>query len=72
MKTQNGDVTVKLTGDTSIEITDNGTAADLKTGQQVIVSGETTDGSLTARTVRQGNLPTGGFNRNPSTTPSTR
>ncbi|TCM40330.1 DUF5666 domain-containing protein [Kribbella sp. VKM Ac-2568] len=72
VKTQNGDVTVKLTGDTSIEITDKGTAADLKTGQQVIVSGETTDGSLTARTVRQGNLPTGGFNRNPSATPSTR
>ena len=56
----------------SIEITGKGTAADLKEGQQVIVSGETTDGSLTARTVRQGNLPTGGFNRSPIATPSTR
>jgi hypothetical protein len=71
VKTQNGDVTVKLTGDTAIDITSKGTAADLKAGEQVVVSGESTDGTLTARTVRQGEVPTG-FNRNPSATPSTR
>jgi hypothetical protein len=63
VKTQSGDVTVKLTGDTAIEITGKGTVSDLKSGQQVIVSGTSTDGTLTARTVRQGDLPTGGFNR---------
>ena len=70
VKTQNGDVTVKLTGDTTIDITSKGTAADLKAGEQVIVSGETTDGALTARTVRQGEV--GGFGRNPSASPSGR
>ncbi|MDX6262210.1 MAG: hypothetical protein QOH84_3898 [Kribbellaceae bacterium] len=72
VKTQNGDVTVKLTGDTAIETTTKGTAADLKAGEQVVVSGQTTDGSLTATTVRQGGV-TGGFGgRNPSATPSSR
>ncbi|GAA0945201.1 hypothetical protein GCM10009554_39830 [Kribbella koreensis] len=69
VKTQNGDVTIKLTGDTAITTTTQGTAADLKAGQQVIVSGETTDGTLTARTVREGET---GFGRNPNATPSTR
>ncbi|MEV6413768.1 hypothetical protein [Kribbella sp. NPDC051718] len=69
VKTQNGDVTIKLTGDTAITTTAQGTAADLKAGQQVIVSGETTDGTLTARTVREGET---GFGRNPTATPSTR
>ncbi|WP_432950669.1 hypothetical protein ACQPXM_19715 [Kribbella sp. CA-253562] len=58
VKTQSGDVTVKLTGDTAYEISSKGSAADLKTGQQVVVTGETTDGTLTARSVRQGELPT--------------
>ena len=70
VKTQNGDVTVKLTGDTTIDITSKGTAGDLKAGEQVVVSGETTDGALTARTVRQGQIAP--FGRNPSATPSTR
>ena len=48
VKTQNGDVTVKLTGDTTYEITSKGTAADLKAGEQVVVSGQSTDGSITA------------------------
>ncbi|MFI5707422.1 hypothetical protein [Kribbella sp. NPDC051620] len=69
VKTQNGDVTVKLTGDTAITTTTQGSAADLKAGQQVIVSGETADGTLTARTVREGET---GFGRNPNTTPSSR
>jgi hypothetical protein len=69
VKTQNGDVTVKLTGDTSITTSSQGTAADLKAGQQVVVSGETTDGTLTARTVREGET---GFGRNPGATPSGR
>lgn len=69
VKTQSGDVTIKLTGDTAITTTTEGTAADLKAGQQVIVSGETTDGTLTARTVREGET---GFGRNPGATPSTR
>ncbi|TWD84258.1 hypothetical protein FB561_5433 [Kribbella amoyensis] len=72
VKTQNGDVTVKITGDTAYEITSKGTAADLKTGQQVVVSGETTDGTLTARTIRQGNLPAGGFGRTPNPSASPR
>jgi hypothetical protein len=71
VKTENGDVTVKLTGDTAIDITSKGTASDLKAGEQVVVSGETANGTLTARTVRQGNLaPGGGFGRTPSATPS--
>lgn len=68
VKTQNGDVTVKLTGDTAIQTTTKGTAADLKAGQQVVVSGETTDGTLTARSVREGDL-TAGFGRNPTASP---
>jgi len=63
VKTQTGDVTVKLTGDTSIEITAKGTASQLKAGEQVVVSGQTTDGSLTASTVRQGGVPMGGGGR---------
>jgi hypothetical protein len=70
VKTQNGDVTVKLTGDTAIDITSKGTAGDLKAGEQVIVSGQTTDGTLTARTVRQGETGFGG--RNPTASPSPR
>jgi hypothetical protein len=71
VKTQSGDVTVKLTGDTAIEITGKGTVSDLESGQQVIVSGTSTDGTLTARTVRQGDLPTG-FNRRGGATPPAR
>ncbi|WP_112247242.1 hypothetical protein [Kribbella monticola] len=70
VKTQNGDVTVKLTGDTAIDITSKGTAADLKAGEQVVVSGETSNGTLTARTVRQGGTGFGPFGRNPSPSPS--
>jgi len=69
VKTQSGNVTVKLTGDTTYEITSKGTAADLKAGEQVVVSGQTANGTVTANTVRQGSF--GGF-RNPSATPSTR
>ncbi|MEI8408761.1 MULTISPECIES: hypothetical protein [unclassified Kribbella] len=68
VKTQSGDVTVKLTGDTTYEISSKGTAADLKAGEQVVVSGQSTDGSITATTVRQGAFP-GGF-RTPGATPS--
>jgi hypothetical protein len=73
VKTQNGDVTVKLTGDTTIDITSKGTAGDLKAGEQVVVSGQTSNGTLTATTVRQGGtgFGPGGFGgRNPSATPS--
>ena len=70
VKTQNGDVTVKLTGDTSYEISSRGTSADLKAGEQVVVSGETADGTLTARTVRQGTVA--GFGRGPNASPSPR
>jgi hypothetical protein len=74
VKTQNGDVTVKLTGDTAIDITSKGTATDLKAGEQVVVSGQTSNGSLTATTVRQGGTGFGGpggfGGRNPSATPS--
>ncbi len=68
VKTQSGDVTVKLTGNTTYEITSKGTAADLKAGEQVVVNGQNTDGSITATTVRQGAFP-GGF-RSPEATPS--
>ena len=70
VKTQNGNVTVKLTGDTTYEITSKGTAADLKQGEQVVVSGQNANGTITANTVRQGSFG-GGF-RNPSATPSSR
>lgn len=69
VKTQNGDVTVKLTGETTYDITKQGTAADLKTGEQVVVSGQNTDGTITATTVRQGSAFPGGF-RSPGATPS--
>ena len=69
VKTQSGNVTVKLTGTTTYEITSKGTAADLKAGEQVVVSGQTTNGTITANTVRQGSF--GGF-RNPTASPSTR
>lgn len=69
VKTQSGNVTVKLTGETTYQITSKGTATDLKAGEQVVVSGQTANGTVTANTVRQGSF--GGF-RNPSATPSTR
>lgn len=69
VKTQNGNVTVKLTGDTTYEITSKGTATDLKAGQQVVVSGQNANGTITANTVRQGTTFPGGF-RNPGATPS--
>ena len=68
VKTQNGDVTVKLTGETTYEISSKGTATDLKPGEQVVVSGQSTDGSITATTVRQGTFP-GGI-RTPGAEPS--
>ena len=70
VKTQNGNVTVKLTGNTTYEITSKGTATDLKAGEQVVVSGQSADGSITATSVRQGAFG-GGF-RNPGATPSSR
>jgi RNase P/RNase MRP subunit p29 len=70
VKTQAGNVTVKLTGDTTYEITKQGTAADLKAGEQVVVTGQTANGTVTANSVRQG-AAGGGF-RNPSATPSSR
>ncbi len=70
VKTQNGDVTVKLTGETSFEITAKGTAGDLKAGEQVIVTGQNTDGSVTASSVRQGGAFPGGGGRTPGATPS--
>jgi Domain of unknown function (DUF5666) len=69
VKTESGNVTVKLTGDTTYEITSKGTAADLKAGQQVVVSGQNSNGTITANTVRQGSFPGGGF-RSPGTTPN--
>jgi VCBS repeat-containing protein len=68
VKTQNGDVTIKLNGETTYEITTKGTASDLKAGEQVVVTGQSTDGSITATTVRRGST-FGGF-RAPTATPS--
>jgi hypothetical protein len=70
VKTQTGDVTVKLTGDTAIDITSKGTAGDLKAGEQVVVSGQTSNGTLTATTVRQGGTTFTPGGRNPTATPS--
>jgi hypothetical protein len=68
VKTQTGNVTVKLTGSTAIEINTKGTVSDLKTGEQVVVNGTTSNGTLTADTVRQGAAgPGGGFNRGGAT-----
>jgi hypothetical protein len=67
VKTQTGNVTVKLTGSTAIEITAKGGVSDLKTGEQVVVQGTTANGTVTADTVRQGG--TGGGGR-PGATPS--
>ncbi|MFF0267905.1 hypothetical protein [Kribbella sp. NPDC004536] len=70
VKTQSGNVTVKLTGTTTYDITSKGTAADLKAGEQVVVTGDNANGTITANTVRQGSF--GGFRGNPSATPSSR
>ncbi|MFI5695028.1 hypothetical protein ACIA58_24450 [Kribbella sp. NPDC051586] len=71
VKTQTGNVTVKLNGDTTYEISKTGTAADLKAGEQVVVTGQSANGTITANSVRQGSF--GGFGgRNPSATPSSR
>jgi hypothetical protein len=72
VKTQTGNVTVKLTGSTAIEINAKGTVSDLKPGQQVVVNGTSSNGTLTADTVRQGAAGPGGgggFNR-PGASPS--
>ncbi|MFF0343078.1 hypothetical protein [Kribbella sp. NPDC004875] len=73
VKTRSGNVTVKLTGDTTYEITAKGTASDLKAGEQVIVTGQNANGTITANTVRQGAFG-GGFRNpnNPSASPSSR
>jgi hypothetical protein len=68
VKTQTGNVTVKLTGSTAIEINAKGTVSDLKTGEQVVVNGTTSNGTLTADTVRQGAAGPGGGR--PGATPS--
>lgn len=70
VKTQTGNVTVKLTGTTTYDITSKGTAADLKPGEQVVVTGQNANGTITANTVRQGSF--GGFRGNPGATPSSR
>ncbi|MDX3005348.1 hypothetical protein PWY87_26970 [Kribbella solani] len=70
VKTQSGNVTVKLTGDTTYEITTKGTAADLKSGEQVVVTGQSTNGTITANSVRQGAF--GNFRGTPGATPSPR
>ena len=72
VKTQSGDVTVKLTGSTTYDITKQGTSADLKAGEQVVVTGQNSNGTITANTVRQGNAGFGGFRNGPSATPSSR
>jgi hypothetical protein len=70
VKTQSGNVTVKLTGTTTYEISSKGTAADLKAGEQVVVTGQNANGTITANSVRQGGF--GGFRSNPSATPTSR
>jgi hypothetical protein len=70
VKTQSGNVTVKLTGSTTYEITSKGTAADLKPGEQVVVTGQNANGTITAGTIRQGGSL--GFRPNPTPSPSTR
>jgi hypothetical protein len=70
VKTQTGNVTVKLTGTTAIEINAKGTVSDLKTGEQVVVNGTTSNGTLTADTVRQGGAGPGGGFRRPGASPS--
>ncbi|MEU4194438.1 hypothetical protein AB0E69_21250 [Kribbella sp. NPDC026611] len=72
VKTQSGNVTVKLTGSTTYDITKQGTSADLKAGEQVVVTGQDSNGTITANTVRQGGTGFGGGFRNPSATPSSR
>ncbi|MGW6281686.1 hypothetical protein [Kribbella sp. NPDC055071] len=67
VKTQDGNVTVKLTGTTTYDITKQGTSADLKAGEQVVVTGQSADGAITATTVRQGNA---GFPARPGATPT--
>ena len=59
LETAQGDtVIVNTDAETKIQITKEGTAADLKTGTPVVVQGERAeDGSVTATTVSQG----GGF-----------
>ncbi|HEY0473699.1 MAG TPA: hypothetical protein VGD34_18650 [Kribbella sp.] len=66
VKTQTGNVTVKLTGTTTIDITSKGAASDLKAGEQVVVSGQTSNGTLTADTVRQGGVGPGAGRPNAS------
>jgi hypothetical protein len=51
--TQNGDVTVDLTANTQIEKTSTGTAADLQSGEQLVVRGQRdSSGTVTAETVQ--------------------
>jgi hypothetical protein len=68
VKTQTGNVTIKLTGNTTVDVTSKGSASDLKAGEQVVVSGQTSNGILTADTVRQGGVGPGAGR--PSASPS--
>lgn len=59
-------IKVNVSGTTNITVSSKATAAQLKTGQQVLVRGDTAvDGTVTATSVTQGSLPTGaGLPRN--------
>ena len=68
VKQQDGTVvTVTLTPDTDIEVTKKGSSSDLTDGSTVAVTGTGDGTSMTARTVRQGDLFGG---RRPSAAPS--
>ncbi|MEU3206743.1 DUF5666 domain-containing protein [Streptomyces cyaneofuscatus] len=61
VKTSEGEtVRVKTTGDTRVQVTEEGTTKDLASGQTVAVSGERADdGSLSATVISQGTTPRG-------------
>ncbi|ROO88834.1 hypothetical protein EDD29_6516 [Actinocorallia herbida] len=61
LKTSDGEsVEVKTSGDTTITLSENGEAADLKSGASVVVRGETgEDGTVTATSVSEGSGTSG-------------
>lgn len=54
-------VTVTTSSSTKVNVTKDGTVSDLKVGDQVMVRGETNNGTITATSIREGAL--GGFFR---------
>jgi ferric-dicitrate binding protein FerR (iron transport regulator) len=68
VNTSNGIVKVATTSSTKVSVTESGTAAQLKPGQSIVVQGsKSSNGNVSATSISEGGLGTGGTGAGPST-----